>query len=172
MRGWVKAFWMPHEDNEQADMLSKTSLEMWDFGIRPEVAATMFLHFFRPKLDIFASRMFHVCEDYYAWGSDFKAVRANAFLVPTWSDYSYAFPPPLLIAKTLAKILIITPNWMAIPWWDRLMAMALREPMRLGKLRTSCIARTGATLPRLGMIVATMVWGKGGTHTVSKDAGQ
>ena len=106
-------------------------------------------------------------------------MRADAFSVPTWPDYLYAFPPAPLISKTLTKIeddgimvLIITPYRMALPWWDRLMAMALREPMRLGKSRTSSMAKTGATLPRLGTIVATMVQGKGGTHTVSKHAGQ
>ena len=69
-------------------------------------------------------------------------------------------------------VLIITPYWMAVPWWDRLMARALREPTRLGRLRTSCIAKTGATLPRLGTMVATMIQGKGRTHTVSKHVGQ
>ena len=55
---------MPRENNEQADMLSKSSLELWDFGIKPEVAEELFKHFLTPQLDIFALRTFHVCNNY------------------------------------------------------------------------------------------------------------
>ena len=60
----MTAHWVPRENNEQADMLSKSSLELWDFGIKPEVAEELFKHFFTPQLDIFASRIFHVCNNY------------------------------------------------------------------------------------------------------------
>ena len=45
-KGWVKANWVPHEDNEQADMLSKSSLKTWDFGLRPEVMTALKQRFF------------------------------------------------------------------------------------------------------------------------------
>ena len=107
-------------------------------------------------------------------------MRVDTFSVPTWPDYSYTFPPPPLISKTLTKIkddvitvLIIRSYWMGVAWWDRLMIMALIEPMRLGKSRDTCIAKTGVNLlSRLGTIVGKMVQGKGRTHTASEHAGQ
>ena len=152
-------------------MLSKSSLETRDFGIKSEIATALIKHFFKLKLDVFAFRTFHVCEDYYSCGPDSRAIRADAFSVATWPDYSYVFPLPPLISKTLAKIeeagmtvLIVTPRWTATPWWDRLIDMALREPMRMGQTRTTCIAKTGTSLPRLGTIVATMVKTRGVSH--------
>ena len=156
-------------------MLSKSSLKSWDFGIKPDVARELFKQFFTPELDIFASLTFHVCENYYSCGHDNAAVRLDAFSVAAWPDYSYAFPTPPLILKTLTKIeddeitvLIVTPRWTATPWWDRLIHMALGEPVTLGLSRTTCTVKTGASLPRLGTIVATVVRGKrrsGNKHT-------
>ena len=153
---------------EQADMLSKSSLEAWDFGIRLDLARELFKHFFTLELDIFASCTFHVCENYYSCSHEDAAVRSDAFSVITWPDYSYKFPPPLLISKTLTKIedtgitvLIVTPRWTATPWWDRLTHMALEEPTMLGLSRNTCTAKTGASLPRLGTLVATVVRGTG-----------
>ena len=167
-RGWVNAYWVPREDNEQADMLSKSSLETWDFGIRPDIALTLFEQFFRPRLDIFASRTFHVCKHYYTCCPDTRAIRADAFSVATWPDYSYAFPPLPLISKTLTKIkdsgitgLIVTPRWTGTPWWSRLLHMALREPTRLGRPRIMCMANIGARLPSLGTLMATIIQGRG-----------
>ena len=37
-KGWIRASWLPREQNELADFLSKFRLEVWDFGLRPEVA--------------------------------------------------------------------------------------------------------------------------------------
>ena len=174
-KGWVKAHWVPREDNEKADMLSKSSLEAWDFGIRLDLARELFKHFFRLELDIFASCTFHVCENYYSCSYEDAAVRLDAFSVITWPDYSYTFPPPLLISKTLTKIedtgttvLIVTPRWTATPWWDRLIHMALGEPITLGLSMNTCAAKTGASLSRLGTMVATVVRGKrrsGDKHT-------
>ena len=72
-------------------MLSKSSLKSWDFGIKPDVARELFKQFFTPELDIFASRTFHVCNNYYSCGHNSAAVRSGAFSVADWPDYSYAF---------------------------------------------------------------------------------
>ena len=113
--GWVTAYWVPREDNEQADMLSKSSLETWDFKIRLELALTLFGHFFKPDLDIFISSTFHVCENYYCCGHDTGAA-ADAFVVAAWPDYLYTIPLPPLISEMLTRIedigitvLIVTP---------------------------------------------------------------
>ena len=114
-KGWVTAHWVPRKNNEQADMISKSSPESWDFGIKPDVAEELFKHFFAPQLDIFASHTF--CDNYYACGHDRAARRSNAFLVANWPDYSDVFPPPPLVSKTLTKIedngitVIVTPRW-------------------------------------------------------------
>ena len=79
---------MPQENNEQADMLSKSSLELWDLRIKPEVAEELFKHFFMSQLVILASHTFHVCDSYYACGHNRAARRSDAFLVARWLDYS------------------------------------------------------------------------------------
>ena len=95
-KGWVKAHWVPREDNEQADMLSQLSLETWDFGLKTEVTEDLKQQWFHPVIDMFGSHTFHVCNKYYSSCPDPEAVRVDAFSAATWPNLLYAFSPPSL----------------------------------------------------------------------------
>lgn len=162
--GWVQAHWVPREDNDQADFLSKYSVQLWDFGLREEVAAGLWRRWFRPSTDLFASSTFHLADEYFSCSPDSQAARVDAFAAASWPDHSYAFPPPPLLSKCLAVIreqqvtvIVVAPRWTAAPWWDTLGAMAREGPVLLGRADVVCKAMQGRRLPRLGQMVAYLV---------------
>ena len=65
---WIKAHWVPREENEQADYLSKMALETWDFGLKPEVAEHQKRWWFFSTTKLFASSTHLVCRGYYSCG--------------------------------------------------------------------------------------------------------
>ena len=46
--GWVKAHWIPREENELADMLSKTNIMVWELLLSPWMADTLWRKWFTP----------------------------------------------------------------------------------------------------------------------------
>ena len=162
--GWIQAHWVPREENDQADFLSKHSIQVWDFGLRAEVAASLWGRWFRPSADLFASSTFHLAEEYFSCAPDSEAARVDAFAVASWPDHSYAFPPPPLLSKCLARIrdqqitvLVVAPRWTAAPWWDTLAGMTREGPVTLGRADMVCQPMQGRRLPRLGQLVACLV---------------
>ena len=79
--GWIRASWVPRDSNQMADMLSKQSLETWEFGLDPQVANRIWRKWFRPDVDCFASRDFHQVKTYYSFYPDSRAERRDAFSV-------------------------------------------------------------------------------------------
>lgn len=174
-RGWLRAHWLPREDNEQADFLSKYSLITWDFGLREEVADRLWRRWFRPSMDLFGSSDFHQVGGYFSCIPDPQAAGVDAFRATTWPNHSYAFPPAPLLSKCLAKIqeqqvtvVLVAPRWPAAPWWDVLQAMATEGPVTLGRASKVCEAGTSRRLPRLGTMVACLVQGQATAATPAR----
>ena len=166
--GWVTASWVSRDSNTQADLLSKHSILLWDFGLLEEVATFLWDRFFRPSTDLFGSSTFHLVDEYYTCFQDPQAARRDAFTAPNWPQDSYAFPPPPLLSKTLQMIetqgvraILVAPRWTAAPWWQVMLGMALDGPVTLGRASEICRPRQGERLPRLGLLVACLVEGKG-----------
>ena len=164
--GWIQAHWVPREANEQADLLSKSGMEVWDFGLLPEVASGLFDRWFRPSADLFASSTFHQAGEYFSCYQDSGAARRDAFAVASWPQDSYAFPPPPLLPKVLEKIkgqgvtlILVAPRWTAAAWWSTLLSLTKEGPVSLGRAYSVCQARQGCRLPRLGRLVACLVDG-------------
>ena len=163
-RGWVTAYWLPREENEQADMLSKTSVQYWDFGLQPEVAEQLWSRWFAPQVDLFASSTYHLTARYYSWFPDSGAARRDAFSELRWPDKSYAFPPVPLLPLTLEKVerdrirtILVAPMWRAAAWWDTARALMVGQPMVLGPSHLILQPGAGARLPRLGSMMACLL---------------
>ena len=165
-RGWVSAYWVPREENERADMLSKTAVELWDFGLRPEVAAELWSRWYTPEVDLFGSCTFHQVDTYYSWFPDTKAAGRDAFTLLKWQGRAYAFPPVPLISLSLEKLerdqataILVAPLWRSASWWDTARALMVGDPWVLGLASEVLQPREGQELPRLGTMMACMVSG-------------
>ena len=165
-KGWVRAFWTPREQNEQADMLSKSRMEIWDFGIKAEVAARMWKEWYIPQIDLFGSSRFHLAELYYSGFPDSQASRQDAFGAKRWPEKAYAFPPPPLLRKTLDRIrgqkeevIVVMPKWTEAAWWDTAMDLKRGNLMELGYAKEIMVTRKEEKLPKMGKMVACLMAG-------------
>ena len=163
-KGWLTAFWIPREHNESSDLLSKSPLLAWEFGLYPQVAEAVWDSFFLPTADLFASKDFHLLPHYCSWFPDTGAMTGDAFSLARWPDHSYAFPPVPLVRKTLEKVqvdrismIIIVPQWTMSLWWDTLQGMLVRPPKPLGWYKDVLHSAPDTTLPHLGHLLACLV---------------
>ena len=159
---WVKAAWLPREDNTFPDMLSKHSILTWEFALDPLTARDLWRRWFLPAVDCFASSMFHQLAAYYSFAPDANAAQRDAFSVVRWPNRVYAFPPVPLIPLTLKKIkedhcwaIMVVPHWTNAKWWD----MLQEEPFTLGHHKQVLTPGPLGRLPFLGTLVACLLKG-------------
>ena len=136
--GWVRATWVPRDENQLSDLLSKTALQTWDFSLDRAVADSLWTRWFTPVVDIFASGDCHLVPAYYTWYPDNKAMARDAFSVRVWPDRIFCFPPVPPIPLTLNKIrsdqvtaILVVPGWRLALWWDMMADMMVGEPVKL-----------------------------------------
>ena len=167
--GWVRATWVPRDDNQLSDLLSKTALQTWDFSLDRAVADSLWTRWFTPVVDVFASRDCHLVPAYYTWYPDPRALARDAFSVRVWPDQIFCFPPIPLIPMTLSKIrsdqvtaILVVPGWRLALWWDMMSDMMVGEPVRL-PYYSSILAypsgRGGQKLPYMHPLTACLVSG-------------
>ena len=174
-QAWVTATWLPRDENQIADMLSKESLLTWEFGLRPRITETLWLKWFTPELDCFASSTFHSVEAYCSFYPDKKAVTRDAFSMFRWPARVYCFPPVPLITMTLERIkmddaeaIMVVPYWPTAKWWDLLAELLQEPPLQLGFHSHLLLPLPGRKLPHLGSLVAVRLRRKSSHSSASR----
>ena len=165
-KAWVTARWIPREENQVADLLSKEHLLTWEFGLRMGAVDMVTSQWGQPALDLFASSNFHVVEKYCSLEADPQATRLDAFRLGRWPHWSYAFPPLPLLALTLdrikqdrVRVIVILPLWKESLWWTRVEALLEGEPLYLGLDKDVLQPLPHRKLPRLGQMAAVLLNG-------------
>ena len=122
----------------------------------------IWLTWFRPAIDLFASREHHQVIPYCSWFPDEQAIGRDAFSMIPWPQRSYLFPPTPLIKMALTRLqvdqitaILIVPNRPTSLWWDTLQDMLLEKPMVLGFHWKILIGK--GPLPHLGVLLACLV---------------
>ena len=161
-----KGGWLPRDENQISDMLSKGSLDTWEFGLTTQVTNCLWNRWFVPSVDCFASKLFHVVDTYYSFHPDTGAARRDAFSVLRWPNKIYAFPPIPLITMTITKIkldsvtaIMVVPEWRSAKWWDMLKDLLVEPPLHLGDHRDILVPHPDHRLPHLGHLVACLLDG-------------
>lgn len=132
--------WLAGHLNVVADQLSRRmsthidwQLHRWVFRQLLSVLQV------RVDVDLFASAGNCQVRQFYSFRHDHRAVGTDA-LLHSWAKYRlpYAYPPPILIARVLRKvlhdeitILLVAPVWMAQTWWPTLLPMLMAPPVLL-----------------------------------------
>ena len=136
----ARARHIPGCRNVLADALSrpdKPSPTEW--MLHPRAFQMVCENHHRPLIDLFATNRNNQLPVYVSPLPDPQAYAVDA-LSMSWEDLdAYAFPPPILMTKVVAKIkttanltmILVAPYWPARGWFPALLQLAAREPQRL-----------------------------------------
>ena len=114
--------------NVTADRLSRM-LDPHNYQLHPAIFRHVCRSFrFRPRIDLFASRVNHQLARYASWVDD-PASLGNAWSLQ-WSEPSWLNPPWAVVHRALLKVqmdkslvLACLPAWTSAPWWPLLLQM-------------------------------------------------
>ena len=128
---WVTAVHLPGHMNTEADLASRSFHDQTEWQLNPNTFKDIVKTLFKPEIDLFVSRLNFQIEPYVSWQPDLQACTVDAFKF-------YTFPPFSLLDRVLQKIeqdqatgILIFPNWSTQPWFPRIQALELEEPLRL-----------------------------------------
>ena len=133
---WLSAAYIPSALNVEADSQSRLNHDNIEWELNKVVFNRICEVFFKPDIDLFASRLNHKVEQYIAWKPDPFACAVDAFTV-NWKGFRpYIFAPFSLISKILQKIemdqvddaIIVIPLWTTQPWFSKLLRLLISCP--------------------------------------------
>ena len=150
---WVIPSHIAGKDNVMADFFSRHTIAHHEFGLTYQVFQLVSRTFFLPEFDLFASSKMHVTRKWasYCWTSD--ATAGDAFLMKTWPNRSYIFPPLPLLNEVVARLMkqedldfiLLAPASSHNPpmWFPLLMDLVTEKPLVLGRFSEVCRLDTG-----------------------------
>jgi len=153
---WIVPAHIAGVDNVMADYFSRYRDEHYNYGLRPEVASSLFSRFFQPSLDLFASQEMHVCRSWVSHSRMEGSVHPNAFLLSPWPNHLYIFPPTPLLLPVVARLrsfndcpnfLLVGPSCQgeqsSLEWYPLLSPLLSHDPLYLGQTVEICVDSNG-----------------------------
>ena len=138
--------------NILADMLSRPDAVLQtEWTLCHHVLPKIWTRFFRPHLDLFATRFSHRLPVYVSPVPDGAAWAVDALTLDWSSLQAYAFPPLALLPKVVQKarrdeacLILVAPMWPAQPWFPDLLQMSQGDPLPLNLRKGDLVQpRTG-----------------------------
>jgi hypothetical protein len=117
------AEWIPRDENEQADYLSKIQ-DSEDYNLSELVFQRIDLAWGPFTVDRFASHLTNQIQKFNSrwWNPGSSGI--NAFSQNWQNEYNWCFPPPRLIARVISHMreqkacgVLVIPFWNSAPWW-------------------------------------------------------
>lgn len=119
----------------------QTSPGLKQLGLNPYVFQILMNRTIHCNVDLFANMLNTTLEQFISWLPDPEAIAHNALIHPLKGINGYAFPPFCLISQCLAKvqkekstILLVTPAWLAQPWYETILKLCIQNPILLPTL--------------------------------------
>lgn len=135
----LSASYVPGVSNVRADFLSRHFSDATEWMLKRQIFVRICNQFFRPEMDLFASRMNYQIDTFVSWFPEPGAYRNDAFSF-SWSNLSpYIFPPFNMVGRVISKIindeveqaLLIIPLWRSQSWFPLVLANLISLPIRL-----------------------------------------
>lgn len=124
----LSAAHIPGISNSLADELSRQFSDRTEWKLHENVFYQLTRIFYRPQVDLFASRLNNQVPKFISWQPDPKAWRIQAMTTRWTNILGYAFPPFNLLNRIIRKILVdraqlilVTPAWRSQPWFPALL---------------------------------------------------
>lgn len=152
---------IPGRLNVLADFLSRSHCVVHtEWTIRRDSLEPIWTLWFRPMIDLFATRFNHRLPLFVSPVPDPSAIAADALSL-NWSNLSvYAFPPFSILQRVLRKareelpmMILIAPLWPAQPWYPDLLELAHGPPLEIAVRRDLLLQpRSGIRHPNPGVL--------------------
>ena len=128
---WISITHVPGVLNTEADFASRNLNERTEWSLHNTAFQFLCEKLGVPEIDLFASRLNHKVDKYFAWVPDPFASHVDTFTIGLqMSVLYYAFPPFSLISRFLRKVqtdqidvLLVFPLWPTQPWFPVLLNM-------------------------------------------------
>lgn len=132
---WLTAVHIPETKNVEANRESRVFSDNKEWMIRPIIFQKITDIWWKPSVDLFASRLNHQISCYVSWKPDPEASFIDAFSITWDKQFFYAFPPFSVIGQCLQKIqtdsaggFMIVPMWPTQSWYPKLLHMFVEVP--------------------------------------------
>ena len=143
-KGWfIKARHIPGRFNVIADQLSRDDqIISTEWSLHPQVAQNLFKRWFRPDIDLFATKYNKKCRLYVSPVPDDDAMAIDGLSLSLEGLIAYAYPPHQILMKLLqkfqmvrrCKLIVIAPYWPNQKWFPVLHDLKVREPYQLPQI--------------------------------------
>ena len=137
LKGWyLRARHIPGRLNVMADQLSRTGQAIsTEWSLHPQVVENLFRMWFRPDVDLFATRYNRKCRMFVSPYPDDEAIAVDGLSMDLEGLIAYAYPPRQILAKLLqkfqmtqnCKLIVIAPYWPNQKWFPDLLRLAVRQ---------------------------------------------
>ena len=131
------------KDNIQADWESRNQKDSSEWKLDPSIFQALCQIWGFPTVDLFASRISHQLENYYAWKPDPYSQATDAMQQDWTNLFGYAFPPFSMVGKVIRKminqqseLIMITPLWQSQSWYPLLLQTTTANPILLPKTQS------------------------------------
>ena len=137
---YLKAAHIPGRLNVIADNLSRAGQILpTEWSLNPRAADLIFQRWFRPLIDLFATRENTKCLTFVSPVPDPRALAVDALSLDLQGMEAYAYPPTQILMNLLQKfqqttccvLLVVAPWWPRESWFPTLLGLAKGEILQL-----------------------------------------
>jgi hypothetical protein len=138
---WITARHIPGTTNTIADLASRQFHSYAEWTLNQDVFRQITQRFYRPEVDLFATRANHRLPRYVSRYPDPGAMATDAFLCDWGQWRSWVYAPLVLMPRIVQKIkrdeataLILAPFWKGQPWFPSLLELLVDYPRQLPQI--------------------------------------
>ncbi|XDV51917.1 hypothetical protein PO909_020709 [Leuciscus waleckii] len=147
----LRAMYVPGDQNQGADILSRQRLRPGEWRLHPEVVEAMCVRFGPVEVDLFASQETSHCPLWFSLRH--PAPLGLDAMMQTWPRLRlYAFPPIALLPGVLERVrregislLLVAPRWPTRVWFSDIVALLDGLPWQV-PLRRDLLSQAGGTI--------------------------